>query len=687
MGYRVGVDVGGTFTDVICFAPNGEVVLDKTPTTLEDQSRGVMNGLDQLATRFGRTLPEFCAELDILVHGTTTADNTMIEMNGAVTGLLVTEGHRDEIELRRCHKEQIWDPNYPGPEPIARRRARIPIPERVDFEGAVLRPLDEDAVRRGVQRLKKLGVRSIAVMYLFSFVNPQHERRTREIVLEEFPDVEHVSLSHEVLPRGPEFERVSTTLVNAYVAPRIAHYTGQLQGELRREGYSGPLLIMQSTGGVMPPDYVARRAVTLLASGPTGGVMGAALAADRAGLGDFVAVDMGGTSFDICLVRDARPQIKTDWNWRYRYYIGLPMVDVQSVGAGGGSVARVRQGALLVGPESAGATPGPACYGRAGTLPTVTDADAVLGYLPTDGFAGGRMHLDVEAASAAIRREVAAPLGVDLVEAAWGIERIVNANMANATRKVLAGHGADPRRLSLIAYGGNGAVHARAVAAELGIARILVPKTAPAFSALGVLVADYVVDLLRSYVTPLSQVDLVRLRSLMSELAEETAKELEPAGLDTGTTHTGLFVQMCYPGQNFDMSVPVPEGTALDESGLLDLAERFHDQHETERGFCFRNQQPVVRGVRIVARGATPKPDHFSETGTVTDASRAQKGTRAAYFGEDWIDTPVYDGPRLGSGAEIHGPALIEEPFTVVVLDPDAVARLDVMGNYVITSA
>jgi N-methylhydantoinase A len=299
MGFRVGVDVGGTFTDLICVTPAGEIVLDKTPTTLDDQSTGVMNGLEQLADRFGLEIDAFCRDLDILVHGTTTADNTMIEMNGAPTGLLVTEGHRDEIELRRCHKEEIWDPNYPGPIPIARRRARIPIPERMNFEGDVLLELDENAVRRGVQRLKKLGVRSIAVMYLFSFVNPAHERRTREIVLEEFPDVEHLSLSHEVMPRGPEFERVSTTLVNAYVAPRIATYTQNLHDKLRRAGYLGPLLIMQSTGGVMPPDYVSRRAVTLLASGPTGGVMGATVAARAAGIGDFVAVDMGGTSFDI----------------------------------------------------------------------------------------------------------------------------------------------------------------------------------------------------------------------------------------------------------------------------------------------------------------------------------------------------------------------------------------------------
>src|SRR5205085_8344864 len=260
-----------------------------------------------------------------------------------------------------------------------------------------------------------------------------------------------------------------------------AAYTGRLTEKLRQAGYTHEMLIMQSTGGVMPPDYVARRAVTLLGSGPTGGVMGASLAAQRSGISDFVAVDMGGTSYDVCLVRGGQPEIKTDWNWRYRYYIGLPMVDVQSVGAGGGSIARVRQGALLVGPESAGSTPGPACYGRGGTQPSVTDADAVLGYLPVDGFAGGRMHLDLPAARTAITEHVATPLGIEITDAAWGIERIVNSNMANATRKVLAGHGADPRDLALIAFGGNGAVHAVAIARELGVARIMVPKAAPAF--------------------------------------------------------------------------------------------------------------------------------------------------------------------------------------------------------------
>ena len=626
MGHRVGIDVGGTFTDLICVTPAGDVILDKTPTTLEDQSIGVMNGLTLLAERLGLGVSELCADLDIVVHGTTTADNTMIEMNGAPTGLLVTRGHRDEIEMRRVHKEQIWDPSYPAPPPIARRRARIPIPERMDHRGKVLLELDEEAVRHGVRRLRQLGVESIAVMFLFSFVNPDHERRAGEIIREEFPEVAHVSLSHEVMPRGPEFERVSTTLVNAYVAPKIAMYVGQLEEKLHRAGYGGQLLIMQSTGGVMPPDYVARRAVTLLASGPTGGVMGSALAADRAGISDFVAMDMGGTSFDICLVRDGRPEIKTDWNWRYRYYIGLPMVDVQSVGAGGGSIARVRQGALLVGPESAGSVPGPVCYGRGGEHPTVTDADVVLGYLPETGFAGGRMTLDVAASRAAIDREVAQPLSIDVVEAAWGIERIVNANMANATRRVLASHGADPRTMALIAYGGNGAVHAWAIAAELGVSRVLIPKAAPAFSALGVLVADYVVDMVRAYVVPLSQVDLPRLRDLMRDIADQARKEMAPAGLDEANAQVELYAQMCYPGQNFDMSVPVPEGVAIAEADLLVLAERFHDQHERDRGFCFRNQQPLVRGVRLVARSETPKPDHFAELGSVTDAAERAQG-------------------------------------------------------------
>jgi N-methylhydantoinase A len=687
-GYRVGIDVGGTFTDLICVTPEGGVIFDKAPTTPEDESRGVMQGLRQLTEHFGLSLEDFCKQLDIVVHGTTTADNTMIQMKGSPTGLLVTEGHRDEIEMRRDFKESIWDPTFPAPPQIARRRARIPIPERLDHEGEVVLPLDEEAVRRGVRRLAKLGVKSIAVTFLFSFRNPQHERRAAEIIREEYPDVEHITLSHEVMPRGPEYERTSTTLVNAYVAPRITRYVGHLREQLAAAGYAGQLLIMQSTGGVMPPEYVARRAVAVLASGPTGGVMSAAYAAGRVGISDFVAADMGGTSFDVCLVRDGTPEVKTDWNWHYRYYIGLPMVDVQSVGAGGGSIAHVQQGALLVGPESAGANPGPGCDGRGGTRPTVADADAVLGYLPHEGFAGGRMTLDIEAAREAIDRDIAKPLGIGVVEAAWGIERIVTANMANATRRILSSHGADARELSLIAYGGNGGVHGWSIAAELGAKRYLVPRAAPAFSALGLLVANYRVDLVKAYVVPIAQVDRGQLRRLMQETLDEVQKDLvAPAGLREDEVKLELFVQMAYPGQNFDMSVPCPEGTDLDAAGLGSLESRFHDLHEATRGFAFRENAPIIRGVRLIGQGMTPKPEHAAEPGTAGDPEQARRGTRPAYFGDGFVDTPLYEGPQLAVGVELEGPALIEEPFTVVVLAPGYRVRLDENRNYDVTSS
>jgi N-methylhydantoinase A len=312
----------------------------------------------------------------------------------------------------------------------------------------------------------------------------------------------------------------------------------------------------------------------------------------------------------------------------------------------------------------------------------------VLGYLPPEGFANGRMSLDVEAARVAIEREVAGPLGVDVVEAAWGIERIVNANMANATRRVLAGYGADPRELAMIAYGGNGPVHAWAIARELGMGRVLVPKTAPGFSALGLLVADYAVDIQKSYVVPLSQVDVEVLQGLLAELTDEADKELAPAGLPAEDVDEELFVQMAYPGQNFDMSVPCPPDLVAgtrSEAALLDLAARFHDQHETDRGFAFRNQQPVVRGVRLVGRGRTDKPDHLGEVGAITTAGDATIGTRQAWFDDGFVPSPVIDGTRLGPGAVIEGPALVQEPFTVLVVPPGASATLGDHASYELT--
>jgi N-methylhydantoinase A len=677
---RIGIDVGGTFTDLV-LVRNGALLLDKHPTTPRDQAEGVLGGLRQLAAREGTTLEELLGRTALVVHGTTTADNTMIEMSGAVTGLVTSEGHRDEIEIRRGYKEDIWDPAFPPPRPICERRRRYGVPERLDFDGNVVTPLDEDAVRRALRRMRAQGVESLAVVLLFSFVNPAHERRVRELAAEELPGV-MVSLSHEVMPSAPEFERTSTTLVNAYVGPKIERYLSRLDARLRDAGFRGELLIMQSNGGVMPGGYVAQKAVGVMGSGPAGGVMGAAAVAGAAGIRDFLSVDMGGTSYDVCLVRGGAPEVKSGWNWHHRYLVGLPMVDVETVGAGGGSIARVESSALKVGPQSAGAEPGPVCYRRGGVEPTVTDANVVLGYLNPDRFCGGTMRLDPEGAQAAIRERVARPLGLSVVEAADGIFRLVNANMANAIRKATARRGVDPRGLTLVVFGGNGPVHAGMQAAELGIRRILVPKLSPAFSALGLLLTDHVVDEMRSYVAPTSQVDVARVNRLFAEMEESACAALAGGGRKR-PLRLERMAALCYPGQTFDMAVPLlARSGPVTARTLAATVERFHRLHEELHTYASRDQEPILRGLRVKAVAVERKPElpRLSRRGS----GNARLGARKAFFRGRYVATPIWDGPRLVPGQAILGPAIVEEPFTTIVVYPGQRATVDAYGNYMI---
>ncbi len=680
--YRIGIDVGGTFTDLVLVRPDRSIHLDKTATTLSDQSVGVMNGLERLAASQGLPLRELLARTDRIVHGTTTADNTMIQMNGAVTGLITSEGHRDEIELRRGFKEDIWDPSYPPPPPICPRRRRIGVPERLDFEGEVVVPLDERALRKAMRRLARHGLESLAVVFLFSFVNPAHERRVREIAAEELPGVD-VSLSSEVMPRAPEFERTSTTLVNAYVAPKIKLYLGRLQERLRQNGYERDLLLMQSNGGLMTAAYVAGKPITVLGSGPAGGVVGACTVAREIGVESFVSVDMGGTSYDVCLVRDGRPEISSSWNWHHRYLIGLPMVDVQSVGAGGGSIASVVEGALHVGPESAGAEPGPICYGRGGTRPTVTDANLVLGYLNPDYFYGGELKLDVAAVHRAIDEQIRRPLALASVEeAAYGIFRMVNANMANAIRRVSATRGVDPRPLPLVAFGGNGPLHAGMQAAELGIREVLIPKTAPTFSALGLLLTDPIVVELRSYIAPVDEADPSRIAELYAEMREAAAAALAAGGFRSRDVHLQRVAYLCYPGQTFDMPVEVPGEGAFHGRMLARVTEAFHRKHEELHTYASRDQTPILRGLGLEATAATDKPSLPRIPTARRGASAALKGRRKAYFGGRWVSTPIYDGRLLRARQSLEGPAIVEEPFTTIVVYPGQSLRLDARGNY-----
>jgi N-methylhydantoinase A len=686
VSYRIGIDVGGTFTDFVLVRPDGELVLGKTPTTLEDQSIGVMRGISELAVREGRDARALLADTELVVHGTTTADNTMIEMNGAVTGLVTTAGHRDEIEIRRGYKENIWDPSYPPPVPIAPRRRRFGIPERLDFRGRVVTPLDEDAVRRAARRMAKQGVESVAVCLLFSFIEPAHERRVAEILREELPGV-RLSISHEVMPMAPEFERTSTTLVDAYVGPRLERYLLRLEQALRDAGYAHELLIMQSNGGIMTAKLLAHRAVAALGSGPTGGVMGACALGREAAVPDFIAIDMGGTSYEACLVKGGKPTIRSFWNWQHRYLVGLPMVEMHSIGAGGGSIARVEAGALRVGPESAKADPGPICYGRGGREPTVTDANLVLGYINPDALCGGEFKLTQAGVREAILEKVGRPLGLDAVEAAYGIFRIVNANMSNAIRRVSCEAGHDPRRFALVVYGGNGPIHAGKQAEDLGLEKLLVPKTSPAFSALGLAIADYAVDIQRSCIAPSGRAEPDRINTLLGELEEQALRELAQAGLRAGDVEFTRLLAVCYPGQTFDLAVPavLGRGARMGAAELRATIAAFHDLHEETHSYAARDEEPIVRAVRVQALGRTPKPPVRPLPRAARAVADARKGSRPAWFDGGFVDTPVYDGNRVGHGHRLEGPAIVEERFTTIVLYPGHAAELDAHGNYVVS--
>jgi N-methylhydantoinase A len=679
VSYRIGVDVGGTFTDCVLRRPDGSLVLEKTPTTPPDQSDGVLAGLAQLATIEGLEVAELLAQTRTIVHGTTTGDNALIQMEGAPTGLIVTEGFRDEIEFRRCFKEDIWDPAAPPPAPIARRRVRLEVAERMTAEGDVETPLDEEAVRQATVRLRNFGVTSIAVCFLHSYINPAHELQAREIIWQEYPDVEMVSLSHEVLPKPPEFERMSTTLVNAFVGPPIAHYLERLTARLADAGFSRELLVATSAGGVATAASAARRAVVTIGSGPTGGVIAAARAGISAGLGDVVSVDMGGTSYDLCLIRGGRPDVKMDWNWRHRYCIGIPMVDIPSIGAGGGSIAWEEGGILHVGPRSAGSEPGPVCYGRGGTEPTVTDADLVLGRLDPERFANGRLALDLDAAAASLAR-LGSRLGMDVEATAAAAVRLVDAHMTDAIRRVLSLAGADPRRLDLVAFGGMGGLHATTQAAALGMRRVLVPSAAPGLSALGLLTADHVIDDSRGYIVPWQETDLDWLTRLAEELRLHAVTELTQAGVPDHRIRLEWSILLVYPGQTFDVAVPVDAPTDVPAA-----VTEFHRRNEEARLIEARAQEPILRGIRLTAVGAV---DEMAAVALEPGATPASLGHRDMWAADGWQrQAPYYDFASLRPGSPIEGPAAVQSPFTTVIIRPGDVAEVTEGGDLLIDVA
>ena len=692
MSFRIGIDIGGTFTDFALQSdaplPDGsQLLVDKTLSTPDDHSEAVMTGLARLAERLGVGLPVLLDRTDAIIHGTTIADNTLIQMNGAVTGLLTTEGFRDELELRRGFKEDIWDVRLEAPQPIAPRRRRLGVPERILADGTVYRPLDETAARAAIERLARQGVESVAISLLFSFVNPDHEQKLAKWVREALPDVE-ISVSHEVLPRAPEFERTSTTVVNAYIAPRVSVYLDRLVERLASAGYRNELLVMQSSGGVMTREYLRGSPIRVLASGPAGGVVGGAHIAAAKEAPNLLCVDMGGTSYDVSVVVDGRALAEPGWNWHHRYLVAVPMVKVETLGAGGGSIAHVDAGVLTVGPHSAGAVPGPVCYGRGGELPTVTDAILVLGLLSEDSeFAGGRFSLTRKGVDQAFEKHVAGPLGCSVEEAAYDCFRVVNANMTQAVRRTTAGKGIDPRSLTLLAYGGNGPAFAAIQADDLGIRRVLVPRASPTFSALGALAAAPRIDEERSYLVPAGCADVGRLRALWSELDERAERFFAGAGFARRDLTAVHQLNLRYPGQNWSLSVEIARIRGPRDPGFIDAAlpERaialFHALHEAEYGHHRAGEEPEITGVRLSVSAEIRRPE---VAGGLASARRvvAPIRHRRAQLGRGFEPTGIHRGAELLPGDVVVAPAIIEERFTTVVVYPGWEAVVDDAGDY-----
>ena len=671
---QIGVDIGGTFTDIVALDGAGRLSLTKVPSTPKDLLDGIGAAVSKVLALAGGK----AGDVERFIHGTTVATNAILEQKGAVTALLTTEGFEDVLELGRMKRSRMYDLEMDPEVPtfLAPRRRRLGIRERLDATGQVLVALHEDDVRAAVPRLRAQGVAAIAVCYLFSFVNPAHERRTREIIAELAPEMS-VSLSSEVDPTFREYERLCVTAFDAYLGPVVKRYLAGLADTLRALGVPGVPLIMRSRGGIVSAALAAQQPVTLFLSGPAGGVIGASSAAERSGVRDFVSLDMGGTSNDVALVREGKPLLASEGAIG-PYPVRTPMVDVNTIGAGGGSIAWIdAAGGLRVGPRSAGAEPGPACYGRGGDEATVTDASVVLGYLNPDRFAGGSMKLDAGAAERAVAA-IGARLGVDTVAAAAGIHRVVNARMADQIRLVTIKRGYDPRQFSLVVLGGAGPVHGAALAEEMGMAEVLVPEAPGVLAAFGLLAAAIEHQHARTLHARTDVADLGAVNRCLDELDAAGRARMREEGVPDREVRVAYTADMRYVGQAYELEVPL--AVPVTPARMPEILAAFHAVHERVYGYA-RTQQPV-EFVNFRAVHTYPLP-----TPVVAPAARAQGtleqariGERRAYF-DAYLPTAIYERARLPRGAQVAGPAIVEQVDTTTVIPPGVTAVVDDAGN------
>lgn len=676
MGWIVGIDVGGTFTDLIGIEPaRGEVALAKVPTTVDNQAFGVLAALE----RAGITLPQ----TDTIVHGTTTTTNALLERKVAKVGLITTKGFRDSLELGRRTRPQPY--GLTGSfEPLVPRQWRLEVPERMDADGEIVIPLDESALREAVKQLQAAGCEALVIHFLHSYLNPAHEQRALQIARGIWPN-SYVTGGHELLSEYREYERGTTACVNAAVQPVLHRYIQRLDGELKNKGFRSDLLVMQGNGGTIAASIVSEAAVNTVMSGPASGVMAAAYTARAAGLPNVITYDMGGTSSDVGLIQNGVPQVSSELELEYAMPIHVPMVDVHTIGAGGGSVAFISEaGMLQVGPESAGARPGPICYGRGGTRPTITDANLVLGRLDPNGLLAVDSRVSLDDVKQAIVREVGKPLGLDVDQAAAAILRIANDKMAGAIRMVSLSRGHDPRDFALFAFGGAGPLHAAALARELGIPKLLIPARPGITNALGCVVADLRHDYVRTVNKPLNALPEGLVAEVLEAQIAEGKATLERDGVAVDEIQILHSADMQFQGQSHLLTVAVPDRNVSRDA----LQKAF----ETAYWQRFEVELPEIRAVlvnlhtAVIGRRPDLSLDRLLSAEPAKDVEGAMKGSRKVWFeAGGWQDTPIYDRERLPRNAGFSGPAILEQLDTTVVIEPSNQVTVDRLGNLIVS--
>ncbi|ATY85986.1 methylhydantoinase [Kyrpidia spormannii] len=683
----VGVDVGGTFTDiVVCDTTTGKTVIHKLPTSLEDPSVAVVQGIEEICERNGINK----SEIDHVFHGTTIATNAILEHDGARTGMITTKGYRDIIHIGRHQRPQNYSIMQEIPwqnRPLVQRRYRKVVTERlVPPHGEVLVPLNEEEVRRAARELKDDGVDSIVVTFLFSYLNPEHEQRAREIIREKYPEA-FVTISSDVSPQFREFERFTTAAINGFVGPKVKRYVSNLKERLKQAGISGELRIMCSNGGVSTPESVSEKPVNTLLSGPAAGVLGGSWFGNLSGRKKLITFDVGGTSADIGIITEQGYSESTARDtWIAGYPVMVPMIDIHTIGAGGGSIAYVDEGgAFKVGPRSAGSNPGPACYGHGGIKPTVTDANVVLGRLDEDNFLGGEMRIFPNAAHKVVG-ELAAQLNLSLIETAEGIITILNNNMANAIRAKTVQRGYDPREFSLVAFGGAGPLHAVEVAKILNIPEVVVPLHPGITSAIGLLTTDLKYDVIKTEFMLSTHLDCERLNRDIQLLENQVQQQLRDDGIAEENMKIQRSADCRYIGQGYELRIPLPDGHITEEA-LTAALQQFHRVHESEYGHFFADSPIEIVNIRLTGIGFMPKVQKpaAGEGGSLSDALVKTNRTVFRVGGElRTYETAFYNREKIPVNTKFPGPAIVLQKDTTTVIPPDCAAFVDDSGNMII---